>query len=105
MDTFGNEKRNSSAIEREKNLDVTTVKWRIHTPWSLQEYSSHTQDQLREIFGKGRHRHVNLRSVFVDSESSEEEDNFEERLEEKEGWKLLRKAIDSKVKCGQVATL
>ncbi|XP_022800935.1 uncharacterized protein LOC111338684 isoform X2 [Stylophora pistillata] len=83
VDTSGNVKRNSSAIEREKNLDVTTVKWRIHTPWSLQEYSSHTQD----------------------SESSEEEDNFEERLEEKEGWKLLRKAIDSKVKCGQVATL
>lgn len=33
---------------------------------------------------------------YQESESSEEEDMSEENLEETEGWKLLKKAIDLK---------
>lgn len=71
-------------------------KWWIPTPGSLQEYSSHTQDELRKIFETRRHREIRQRKCSEESESSEEEDNSDEKHEEKEGWKLLTKAIESK---------
>lgn len=72
-------------------------KWKIPTPGSLQKYASHTQDDLRKIFQGRRHRNIQLRHS-EESDSSEEEESSVEKLEEKEGWKLLMKAIESKRK-------
>lgn len=62
-------------------------------PGSFMEFVSHTQEELRNIFGRRRHRLIRLR--IQDSESSEE-DVCNEKLEETEGWKLLMEAIESK---------
>lgn len=65
-------------------------------PGSLMEFVSHTQEELRNSFGRGRHRPRRLIRQDQDSESSEEEDVYNKTLEETEGWKLLMEAIESK---------
>ncbi|PFX19078.1 hypothetical protein AWC38_SpisGene16525 [Stylophora pistillata] len=53
-------------------------------------------DELKKIFETRRHREIRQRKCSEESEPSEEEDNSDEKHEEKEGWKLLTKAIESK---------
>lgn len=64
---------------------------------SNMEFPSHSQDELRKIYGERTQRDAKFTLDSEELESSEEEEGIsEDELKNTKGWMLLMKALDSK---------